>query len=55
MTGSQIISKFKKGGIREVFPEQYNDVTWENIEKEANRGIKEARPIKSMALRFTVC
>lgn len=38
LTGFQIISKFKKGGIREVFPEEYNDETWEVIGKEANRG-----------------
>ncbi|OKS84902.1 DUF6443 domain-containing protein [Mucilaginibacter polytrichastri] len=48
LTGSQIISKFKKGKIREVFPEQYNDETWENIEKEANRGIKEARTARKL-------
>ncbi|MFN0291065.1 DUF6443 domain-containing protein [Pedobacter helvus] len=43
MTGSQIISRFKKGRIREVFPEEYNDVKWEDIVKDANRGIRVAR------------
>ena len=42
LTAMQIISMFKMGSIRRVFPGQYLEVLFEVIQKEAKDGVKAA-------------
>jgi RHS repeat-associated protein len=48
MPAYEIISKFKKGSIRQVFPGEYLPVKWEQIVKDAQRGIKKAQTAKKL-------
>lgn len=48
MTGNEIISKYRKASVREEFPGQYLDKTWETIVSEANKGIKSAQTARKL-------
>ena len=43
MTAAQIISKFKRGGIREVFPGELLNSTYSEIELLAKNGVRAAQ------------
>ena len=47
-TADQMISKFKKSEIREVFPSEYLEKTFPEIDRDASRGIKKARTAKKL-------
>jgi len=47
-TANQIISEFKKGEIRRVFPSEYLEKTFAEIVEDASRGIKNARTAKKL-------
>jgi len=50
LTGSQIIAKFKKGSIRQQFPQEYDDKPWEIIEKDAQKGVKQAQTARKLLM-----
>jgi len=47
-TANQIISEFKKGEIRREFPSEYLEKTFEEIDRDAKSGIKNARKAKKL-------
>lgn len=48
LTGQQIISQFKKGGLQSEFPAEYLGKTFDQIDSEASQGVDAAQTARKL-------